>query len=154
MGIRIVPVSQGYLWGLYQLIHATDLKQCLTQSNSSHQCQLSVCVCLCMCVYRHATHREDHMITYFWVKQTFGFQISFYIALVKLFHFFVVQEIPYIKSKVIIGTLDFRELQGLNDVKWVNAPCRGGQEYFLARLPILLCLALIHMVQVFSCMSC
>ena len=51
-------------------------------------------------------------------------------------------------------TVDFRELQGLNDVKCVKVPCRGGQKRIFAHLPILLCLALIHVAQVFTCMSC
>ena len=51
-------------------------------------------------------------------------------------------------------TMNFRELQGLNDVEYVKVPRRGDQKHLFAHVPILLCLTLIHMAQIFTCVSC
>ena len=35
-----------------------------------------------------------------------------------------------------------------------KVPCRGGQKHHFAHVPVLLCLTLIHMAQIFTCVSC
>ena len=47
-------------------------------------------------------------------------------------------------------TMDFRELQELNDVK---VPHRGDQKHLFAHMPILLCLTLVHVTQIFTSVS-
>ena len=74
--------------------------------------------------------------------------------MVASFHYFMLQEFPNRKSKVLMITMNFRELQGLNDVEYVKVPCRGDQKHLFAHVPILLCLTLIHMAQIFTCVSC
>ena len=50
-------------------------------------------------------------------------------------------------------TMDFRELQELNDVEYVKVPHRGDQKHLFAHMPILLCLTLVHVTQIFTCVS-